>query len=344
MQAADLPFPFSPHFPFARVGRVRPLLPHSPIPSPILTRNSFGACLLPTPRPPPVCVSLSRSASDGVLLGLLFTPCQQLHIMHKWNGYSCIRYSPLFSLMPVLPHFSTSSICHASISSFHPTPRRTVSVPAGRRNFPLHSNIESWRNSQTIIQWISCLPRAQRARSTVGCTGEAADWVLALLPQSTSVIRSPARSGLRGRSTIVPCRSKTHSAVLSNFLSVSSRFIWPRSSAASFRAPLLSSSSAAADVCPSTVLHSSSRHASSAWPFLAFPGFAGAIALTSLLPSSSSSLQISRNVLLNERPRRLMPTTHPPKVPVLWREYLLWLLDVSHILAALSHSQSGKLK
>ena len=39
-----------------------------------------------------------------------------------------------------------------------------------------------------------------------------------------------------------------------------------------------------------------------------------------------------------------MPTTHPPKVPVLWREYLLWLLDVSHILAALSHSQSGKLK
>ena len=244
VQAADLPFPFSPHFPFARVGRVRPLLPHSPIPSPILTRNSFGACLLPTPRPPPVCVSLSRSASDGVLLGLLFTPCQQLHIMHKWNGYSCIRYSPLFSLMPVLPHFSTSSICHASISSFHPTPRRTVSVPAGRRNFPLHSNIESWRNSQTIIQWISCLPRAQRARSTVGCTGEAADWVLALLPQSTSVIRSPARSGLRGRSTIVPCRSKTHSAVLSNFLSVSSRFIWPRSSAASFRAPLLSSSSA----------------------------------------------------------------------------------------------------
>ena len=234
VQAADLPFPFSPHFPFARVGRVRPLLPHSPIPSPILTRNSFGACLLPTPRPPPVCVSLSRSASDGVLLGLLFTPCQQLHIMHKWNGYSCIRYSPLFSLMPVLPHFSTSSICHASISSFHPTPRRTVSVPAGRRNFPLHSNIESWRNSQTIIQWIYCLPRAQRARSTVGCTGEAADWVLALLPQSTSVIRSPARSGLRGRSTIVPCRSKTHSAVLSNFLSVSSRFIWPRSSAASF--------------------------------------------------------------------------------------------------------------
>ena len=45
VQAADLPFPFSPHFPFARVGRVRPLLPHSPIPSPILTRNSFGACL-----------------------------------------------------------------------------------------------------------------------------------------------------------------------------------------------------------------------------------------------------------------------------------------------------------
>ena len=112
VQAADLPFPFSPHFPFARVGRVSPLLPHSPIPSPILTRNSFGACLLPTPRPPPVCVSLSRSASDGVLLGLLFTPCQQLHIMHKWNGYSCIRYSPLFSLMPVLPHFSSLDVFH----------------------------------------------------------------------------------------------------------------------------------------------------------------------------------------------------------------------------------------
>ena len=109
-------------------------------------------------------------------------------------------------------------------------------------------------------------PRAQRARSTVGCTGEAADWVLALLPQSTSVIRSPARSGLRGRSTIVPCRSKTHSAVLSNFLSVSSRFIWPRSSAASFRAPLLSSSSAVADVCPSTVLATPHR-LGLFWPF-----------------------------------------------------------------------------
>ena len=79
-------------------------------------------------------------------------------------------------------------------------------------------------------------PPAARAAGTVDGglhAGEPADWVLALLPQSTSVIRSLARSGLRGRSTIVPCRSKTHSAVLSNFLSVSSRFIWPRSSAAS---------------------------------------------------------------------------------------------------------------
>ena len=141
----------------------------SPIPhfSPILIRNSFSACLLPTPRPPPVCVSLSRSAFDGVLLGLLFTPCQQLHIMHKWNGYSCIRYPPL-SLMPILSHFSTSSICHASISSFHPTPRRFR--PRRSEKLSSSSNIESGRNSQTIIQWISsaCRARSGHGRAVDG--------------------------------------------------------------------------------------------------------------------------------------------------------------------------------
>ena len=155
-----------------------------------------------------------------------------------------------------------------------------------------------------------------RARLLLVAEPEAADWVLALLSQSTPFIRSLGRS-LEG-STIVRCRSKTLSAMLGNFLSVSSRFIWPRSAAAS-RPPslppslpfLLRSATGVADVCPSIELQQPLPSPPPS-PSLAFSGLSQlcchhrhsiALPTPSSFPSysTSPSFQISRNVRLNER-------------------------------------------